>query len=137
VAAITHSLQLADVLVPPAHAAGLPWAAAYSGATPCRRPGRSTRPPSARSSARMIVGRVSRGSMTSSIHAVARRDVHVDHLAVGRHDPLPHGLALRGRCGLDLAAMEHLHGTLRAMTEISAVGQATIRSGSNARPHIT
>ena len=39
----------------------------YTGTTPLRFHGRSTRLPSAISSARQIVGRVSRGSMTSSI----------------------------------------------------------------------
>ena len=38
----------------------------HTGTTACRRQGRSTRLPSASSSARMIVGRVSRGSITSS-----------------------------------------------------------------------
>ena len=41
--------------------------AAHTGTTPWRFHGRSIRFPSAISSARMIVGRVSRGSITSSI----------------------------------------------------------------------
>ena len=46
-------------------------APAHTGTTPCRFHGRSTRLPSAISSARMIVGRVSRGSMTSSTMSLA------------------------------------------------------------------
>ena len=42
-------------------------AAGQTGTTPCRFHGRSTRFPAAISRARMIVGRVSRGSITSSI----------------------------------------------------------------------
>ncbi len=73
--------------------------------------------------------RVSRGSITSSIIAVARGDVDVDDLAEGLDQLRLRRGGVLGRLDL-LRTMTISTAPSAPITLISALGQATMRSGS-------